>query len=311
MASLWWGGFTFAAPARRQNGPLDMTWWDPYVPDITDVDTYLRRKFRQDVTDKTTGLDSDALKKLLAEIVASGKASGESWRVTKAKCFATQVVRQSIDVSPFDWFPAIAVWDRWSRPISTVIWEHADEVNARTLPEWVRKEWEAGNADGIWTMWQDFDHSVPDWRVIMMLGFTGMNARLEKYAVKGDPFYEGLRITMDAMFAGIDGSDGEEEEVASRHEGVGGRDASIGGVGRGSGWFFVHHDAAVGQGASCAELADEGYVSFFEGYACFLGDAPCNIDFGLVFLSVTEAEGTDFVKVFLCPKEAGGAVLST
>ncbi len=204
MASLWWGGFTFAAPARRQNGPLDMTWWDPYVPDITDVDTYLRRKFRQDVTDKTTGLDSDALKKLLAEIVASGKASGESWRVTKAKCFAAQVVRQSIDVSPFDWFPAIAVWDRWSRPISAVIWEHADEVNARTLPEWVRKEWEAGNADGIWTMWQDFDHSVPDWRVIMMLGFTGMNARLEKYAVKGDPFYEGLRITMDAMFAGID-----------------------------------------------------------------------------------------------------------
>ena len=194
----------FAAPARRQRGYNDMTWWDPYVEDITDVDTYLRRKFRQDVTDKTTGLGSDALKKLLAEIVASGKASGESWRITKAKCFAAQIERQSIDVSPLDWFPAIAVWDRWSRPISSVIWQRAREVNQKTLPDWVRREWQAGNADGTWNMWQDFDHSVPDWRVILKLGFPGMKARLEKYAVKGDPFYEGLAITMAAMFAGID-----------------------------------------------------------------------------------------------------------
>ena len=203
-ASLWWGGFAFAAPARRQRGYNDMTWWDPYVEDIADVDTYLRRKFRQDVTDRTTGLGSDALKKLLAEIVASGKASGESWRITKAKCFAAQIERQSIDVSPLDWFPAIAVWDRWSRPISSVIWQRAREVNQKTLPDWVRKEWHAGNTDGTWNMWQDFDHSVPDWRVIMELGFPGMKARLEKYAVKGDPFYEGLQIAMDAMLKGID-----------------------------------------------------------------------------------------------------------
>lgn len=34
-----------AAPARRQRNYDDMTWWDPYVENITDVDTYLRRKF--------------------------------------------------------------------------------------------------------------------------------------------------------------------------------------------------------------------------------------------------------------------------
>ena len=202
-ASQWWCG-AFAAPVRRQRGYNDMTWWDPYVEDITDVDTYLRRKFRQDVTDKTTGLGSDALKKLLAEIVASGKASGESWRITKAKCFAAQIERQSIDVSPLDWFPAIAVWNRNDRPISGVIRRRAGDANARMLPGWVRKVWHAGNADGTWNMWQDFDHSVPDWRVIMKLGFPGMKERLEKYAVKGDPFYEGLQIAMDAMLAGID-----------------------------------------------------------------------------------------------------------
>ena len=40
---------------------LDVTWWDPYVEDIRDTDTYLRRKFRQDVTNKATGLSQGAL----------------------------------------------------------------------------------------------------------------------------------------------------------------------------------------------------------------------------------------------------------
>ena len=182
----------------------DTTWDDPHVTDIADVDTYLRRKFRQDVTDRTTGVGCESLREALVKIVASGKANGESWWVTKAKCFAAQVENESIDVSPLDWFPAIAVWDRWARPITDVVKNRAREVNAKMLPGWVTKEWYAGNAAGDWNMWQDFDHSVPDWRVILKLGFPGMKARLEKYAVKGDPFYEGLRIAMDAMLKGID-----------------------------------------------------------------------------------------------------------
>jgi len=198
------GGSASASPERKQRSYLDVTWWDPYVANITDVDTYLRRKFRQDVTDGTTGLSQQAMAKRLDEIVAEGAAAGESWRVTKAKCFAAEVMEQAIDVSPFDWFPAIAIWDRLSLPIRGVYRRKASEVNERALPEWVRKMWSAGNAEGSWSMWQDFDHSVPDWRVILKLGFPGMKARLEKYAVKGDPFYEGLRIAMDAMLKGID-----------------------------------------------------------------------------------------------------------
>ena len=192
-----------AAPERKQRSYLDMTWWDPYVENITDADTYLRRKFRQDVTDKTTGLSQEALEERLAEIVETGKASGESWRITKAKCFAAAVNEQSIDVSPLDWFPAIAVWDRLKLPIRSVIRKRAGAVNEKMLPARVKAEWGAGNAIGDWSMWQDFDHSVPDWRVILKLGFPGMKERLEKYAVKGDPFYDGLKIAMDAMLAGI------------------------------------------------------------------------------------------------------------
>ena len=72
--ALSWRG-AFAAPARMQRGYADTTWWDPYVENITDTDTYLRRKFRHDVTDKTTGVGVEALKKILAEIVAAGNGS--------------------------------------------------------------------------------------------------------------------------------------------------------------------------------------------------------------------------------------------
>ena len=204
IAAAGWNGFAFAAPTRKQRNFLDTTWWDPYVENITDVDTYLRRKFRQDVTDRTTGVGIDGLKKILADIVAAGKASGESWRITKAKCFAAQAEKMSIDVSPLDWFPAIAIWDRNDRPISGVLWRRRDEVNRRSIPKEIRDERESLMKSKNWGLGQDFDHSVPDWRVILKLGFPGMKARLEKYAVKGDPFYDGLEIAMDAMLAGID-----------------------------------------------------------------------------------------------------------
>ena len=93
--------FAFAAPLmRKQKRYDDTTWWDPYVENITDADTYIRRKFRQDVTDKTSGVGAESLKEILAGIIAAGKSSGESWRITKAKLFAAQAEKMSIDVSP-------------------------------------------------------------------------------------------------------------------------------------------------------------------------------------------------------------------
>ena len=168
---------------RRQRGYSDMTWWDPHVENITDTETYLRRKFRQDVTDKSTGISQETMHARLAEIVAAGKDAGEPWRITKAKCFAAQILEQSIDVSPLDWFPAMAIWDRLSLPIAKITkGDRAAEVNAEMLPKWAENEWRDGNADGRWLMWQDFDHSVPDWRAILALGFPGMKARLSAIA---------------------------------------------------------------------------------------------------------------------------------
>ena len=60
--------------SHRQRDYLDMTWWDPYMEPsaIADEATYLRRKFRQDVTDSSTGLSQEALSARLDEIVARG-----------------------------------------------------------------------------------------------------------------------------------------------------------------------------------------------------------------------------------------------
>ena len=197
--------YLVSAAEQRLRHYTDTTWWDPYVENITDTATYLRRKFRQDVTDKTTGIGQDEVLERLKLIAAEGKAAGESWRITKAKMFAASVMEQSIDVSPFDWFPAIAIWNRRTLPINIGCKSpRRGEVNKRMLSEEPVTEWQEGNAAGDWMMWQDFDHSVPDWRVILKLGFPGMKERLGKYAVKGDPFYEGLQIAMDAMLAGID-----------------------------------------------------------------------------------------------------------
>lgn len=193
-----------AAPARGPDGFDDTTWREGVVETITDADTYLRRKFRQDVTDRTTGLSAAALAQRLDELVAAGRAAREDWRLTKAKCFAAEATEQAIDVSPLDWFPAIALWNRRALPIRGVYRRRAAEVNAQVLPSWVRTAWAEGNADGTWNMWQDFDHSVPDWRVILALGFPGMNARLKTHAVAGDPFYDSLQIVMDAMLCSLD-----------------------------------------------------------------------------------------------------------
>ena len=181
----------------------DTTSWDPFVPNIADEATYLRRKFRQDVTDKATGLDIAGLKKLLREIVSSGKAANESWRITKAKCFAALCTRQSIDVSHFDWFPAIACWDRHDLPMNDILGKRAAEIREKYLAkemELARRNWRAG----AWSCGLDYCHSVPEWHSILPIGFPGMKARVEKHAKPGDPYYEGLRIAADAMLAGID-----------------------------------------------------------------------------------------------------------
>lgn len=187
--------------------PLLATAWPPtdFAPGpfrrFANSADYLRRKFREDVTDPATGLDRLALEKGAWRIYEELQGK-ECWCVVKARLFAFLCERMAIDVSPLDRFPAIACWKRWGRPLDPILRKRADEIDRTVCPaatEEVRRAW----ADGRFAMWHDFDHSAPDWDVIVPLGFGGLSARLDRYR-RETPRWRALRITMDAMLSAID-----------------------------------------------------------------------------------------------------------
>lgn len=64
-------------------GYNDMKCRDPHLENTTDADTYLRRKFREDVTDRTTGIGLRELKTEAERIVVAEK-DRLPWCVVKA-----------------------------------------------------------------------------------------------------------------------------------------------------------------------------------------------------------------------------------
>jgi hypothetical protein len=105
----------------------------------------------------------------------------------------------------------------------------------------------------------------------------------------------------DAPLASVDRGDAEEEEVATRHEGIG----------RAAGRFVgVHLQGGIGERIT-AELSEEGHVHHFIGHLLFGADRLGDFYFVGVFLSVGEAQRVDFVEVLERPEEAGGGILST
>ena len=147
---------------------------------IADMATYLKWKWRTDVSNHATGLDNDALKKGLDAVLAEWKAK-EPWPVVKARLVDYLVDHCAVGFSRFDCFPAIACWNRWDRPVSKILWAREREVEKATAPAWLEREREAIYASGG-KCYRDYDHSSPDWDVILKLGFTGMKARVEKLA---------------------------------------------------------------------------------------------------------------------------------
>ena len=167
---------------------------------ISDMATYLKWKWRTDVSNHATGLDNAALKKGLDAVLAEWKAK-ESWPVVKARLVDYLVDNCALGFSRFDCFPAISCWNRWDRPISKILWEREREVERATAPAWLnaaRNEiWGSGGK-----AYRDYDHSSPDWAVILKLGFPGMKARVDAYP--DTPFYVAEKRTAAAILRFLD-----------------------------------------------------------------------------------------------------------
>ena len=167
---------------------------------IADMATYLKWKWRTDVSDRATGLDNAALKKGLDAVLDEWRAK-EPWSVVKARLVDYLVDNVALGFSRFDCFPAIACWNRWDRPISKILRERKCEVEKATAPEWLA----AAQAE-VYTSggqcYRDYDHSAPDWNVILKLGFPGMKARVDAYP--DTPFYAAEKRTAAAILRFLD-----------------------------------------------------------------------------------------------------------
>lgn len=138
-------------------------------------------------------------------------------------------------------------------------------------------------------------------------------AEVERYVERFDERVSAVGVTAvirlaharyevgDAALAGVDGGDGEEEQVSSGHECVGRAVLRF---------LLIHGYSGVGERVA-PQMTDEGHVHLLPVEAGFAGDRLGHLHFLHVFLPIDEREGVDFLKMLLGPKEAGGGVLST
>ena len=124
----------------------------------------------------------------------------------KARALEFVLKNTRISCDKRDIFPAINMIDR---PIfKSLIWRWENEVFLDKVADvwnFRTKLWK----DGIVTIWQDYDHSVPVWDRLFELGFSGILAESERIRAemprdeKENAFFEGIKITYEAVIAFI------------------------------------------------------------------------------------------------------------
>jgi len=168
---------------------------------IDDMASYLKWKWRTDVSDRSSGLGAEELKAGVEAVVAASKEK-YPWPIVKAKMLDYLVDNVALGFSEHDCFPAISCWNRWKRPITDILAKRLEEVEKDTAPEWLYQvQYDIYVGGG--KCYRDYDHSAPDWDVIVKLGFTGMKDRVERLArEKGGadtPFYRSEAMAADAL----------------------------------------------------------------------------------------------------------------
>ncbi len=158
---------------------------------------YLRRKFREDVTDKSTGLGLDALKAEAERIVASEK-DREPWSIVKAHVFEMVCDKMSVGFSPHDFFPAFACWSRRDRVMTRLLNARMEEVDL----QFAQDAQEAAKLVKGSCLRHDYDHVVPDWDRILKLGFPGMKAAIDASPATND-FARAMSIAANAMLRNV------------------------------------------------------------------------------------------------------------
>jgi len=159
---------------------------------------YVRRKWREDVSDPSTGLGAKALRHDVETMLAADKKA-LPWAEAKAKTFAYLCDRTAIDVSPYDWFPTFARWTRHTLDLHP-FWPQVDIRRREVVPTW---PFSAHKYTMFYSAYQDFDHSAPDWDDLLQVGFPGFASRLAANARETD-YYPPRKVAAEAVLRLLD-----------------------------------------------------------------------------------------------------------
>ena len=163
---------------------------------------YLWKKFQSPTFDPSTGIDQDEAAK---EIVRFAEMDAPT-PIKKARAFEFIAEKLQIEVDPHDFFPAFGCWRRVPKIISPLIAEFR-----KRFPLKHQELLALLNQSGASNIWIDYDHSVPEWNMVIGLGFPGLlkNAMewREKHRSDGtldakmDAYFEGIKITYEAILS--------------------------------------------------------------------------------------------------------------
>lgn len=172
---------------------------------------YLTGKFRNPVFPEGSGMVNDVMRETI--LTVADRYCDQPRQVVKARCFEFVCRNMQIDVNSHDYFPAFGCYDRTKRPLAPLLsrWSReADELVGADVVARIN----AGNAAGVWNIWRDFDHSVPDWDAIFSLGFSGLRTRAAGYRAEREKngtldadaraYFDGLEITVSAVLDCLD-----------------------------------------------------------------------------------------------------------
>jgi len=154
---------------------------------------YLKRKWREDVTDPMTGVGNAELKRLAAELVAARKGR-VPWCRVKAELFALVCERMSVGISPHDYFPAFVCYSRRDRVLTKIINDRIAEIDAKHSSDALAT---ANRLPGF-ILRHDYDHATPDWDTALALGFTGLRDRVAAIPNRND-FQEAMLLAAETM----------------------------------------------------------------------------------------------------------------
>lgn len=158
---------------------------------------YIRMAYHGYEYDKTTGKDdgeiTDGLKKLYDSI--------KDLPHPQAKAYAVKYVLENtrIDINEHDWFVGFYSVNRLAGRITSDRWYN--EIFACVIPETDALMKDMNNSGAV-SIWPDFDHVVPDWDSVLLLGFPGLMKRALFYRSR----HEGngtLTESAKAFFDGI------------------------------------------------------------------------------------------------------------